>query len=158
MAAGLGEQLGEPASAPPAGPPAPPPAVDLRHDLGSMAALAALYAPYCDGINRAARLEQALELLARGRALGRRVLRPQGAHDFEFSWSAASSPQEASGCILRFPALPEVSYTFSLPTYLLVRWLMDLLEAQQGAGAQADLPEAFWRWLLVGALPPAAAT
>lgn len=142
MAAGLGEQLGQ----------------DQPQELGSLAALAALYAPYCDGVNRAARLEQALDLLARGRTGGYRTLRPEGGHDFEFSWSAGQSPQDLSACILCFPALPEVSYTFSLPTYLLVLWLMDLLEAQQGSSTPADLPESFWRWLLVGALPPAAAT
>ncbi len=148
MAAGLGEQLGEQLGQ----------AQALSQDLGSAAALVALYAPYCNGVNRAARLEQALQLMARGRVSGYRALRPGGGHDFEFSWSAAGSPQELSSCILRFPALPEVSYTFSLPTYLLVLWLMDLLEAQQGSSTPADLPEGFWRWLLVGALPPAAAT
>ena len=146
MAAGLGEQLGQDQPQ------------DLNQELGSLAALVALYAPYCDGVNRAARLEQALGLMARGRTSGRRALRPGGGHDFDFSWSAAGSPQELSSCILRFPALPEVSYTFSLPTYLLVLWLMDLLEAPQGPGTPPDLPESFWRWLLVGALPPAAAT
>lgn len=146
MAAGLGEQLGQDQPQ------------DLNQELGGLAALVALYAPYCDGVNRAARLERALELMARGRTSGRRALRPGGGHDFDFSWSAAGSPQELSSCILRFPALPEVSYTFSLPTYLLVLWLMDLLEAPQGPGTPPDLPESFWRWLLVGALPPAAAT
>ena len=146
MAAGLGEQLGHDQPQ------------NLNQELGSLAALVALYAPYCEGVNRAARLEQALDLMARGRTSGRRALRPGGGHDFEFSWSAAGSPQELSSCILRFPGLPEVSYTFSLPTYLLVLWLMDLLEAQQGSATPADLPESFWRWLLVGALPPAAAS
>lgn len=146
MAAGLGEQLGQDQPQ------------DLNQELGGLAALVALYAPYCDGVNRAARLEQALDLMARGSTSGRRSLRPGGGHDFDFSWSAAGSPQELSSCILRFPALPEVSYTFSLPTYLLVLWLMDLLEAPQGPGTPPDLPESFWRWLLVGALPPAAAT
>lgn len=146
MAAGLGEELGQ-----------DQPQV-LNQELGSLAALVALYAPYCDGVNRAARLEQALGLMASGRTSGRRALRPGGGHDFDFSWSAAGSPQELSSCILKFPALPEVSYSFSLPTYLLVLWLMDLLEAQQGSSTPADLPEGFWRWLLVGALPPSAAT
>ena len=96
MAAGLGEQLGQDQPQ------------DLNQELGSLAALVALYAPYCDGVNRAARLEQALELMARGRTSGRRALRPAGGHDFEFSWSAAASPQELSSCILHFPALLKV--------------------------------------------------
>jgi len=124
------------------------------------AALVALFAPYCDGANRAELLEQALQLLARGALEGLRRLRPEGGHRFQLTWNAAPSPLELSACTLRFPATPEVHYSFDLPTHHLVHWLMDWL-AQGGAqagpdGHPADLPASFWQWLLVGAIPPTA--
>ncbi|MFS6828105.1 type IV pilus biogenesis protein EbsA [Cyanobium sp. ATX-6F1] len=61
-------------------------------------------------------------------------------------------PQERSSCQLSFPQLPEVLYSFSVPTHQLVLWLMDLIQDRDG-GAEPDLPENFWRWLLVGEIP-----
>ncbi len=124
------------------------------------AALVALFAPYCEGANRAEQLEQALQLLADGALEGVRRLRPEGGHRFQLTWTAAPSPLELSACTLRFPATPEVHYSFDLPTHHLVHWLMDWL-AQGGAqagpdGHPADLPASFWQWLLVGAIPPTA--
>ena len=124
------------------------------------AALVALFAPYCDGANRAELLEQALQLLARGALEGLRRLRPEGGHRFQLTWNAAPSPLELSACTLRFPATPEVHYRFDLPTPHLGHWLMEWL-AQGGAqagpdGHPADLPASFWQWLLLGAAPPTA--
>ncbi|MCP9817888.1 transglycosylase [Synechococcus sp. Cruz-9H2] len=122
------------------------------HDPGQVA----LYAPYCDGVLREAWLIQALDQLAIGEIEGIRRLRPDGEHPFLLRWRAGLAPQETSHCELSFPATAELGYSFDLPTYQLVRWLMDLLEHRQPQAfgdPQLDLPEAFWRWLLLGESP-----
>jgi hypothetical protein len=116
-----------------------------------------LFAPYCGGVAREAWLELALDLLPVRRLDGRRQLRPAGSHPFELSWQPVEAPQELVACALNFPATPGLNYTFTLPAHQLVSWLMDLLEAQALRG-EADLPESFWRWLLLGESPaPSAA-
>jgi hypothetical protein len=119
----------------------------------------ALYAPYCDGVLRDTWLIQALALLAVGEIEGLRRLRPQGEHPFLLRWRAGLAPQETSFCELRFPEAPELGYSFERPTHELVRWLMDLLAQpliQPCTDPRGDLPETFWRWLLLGELPTGA--
>lgn len=111
-----------------------------------------LYAPYCGGVSREALLEQALDLLHSARTGGERPLAGSGGHRFELSWKPGGAPQEPSFCELHFPADPELIYRFSLPTHQLVSWLMDLLEDQAIRG-NGDLPEPFWRWLILGENP-----
>lgn len=135
---------------------APSSATTASQDPG----LVALYAPYCDGVTREAWLIQALDRLTLGELDGVRRLRPEGEHPFQLRWQAGLAPQETSHCELGFPASPELSYRFELPTHQLVRWLMDLLEQQSGQVFEAsacDLPESFWRWLLLGESPQATA-
>jgi hypothetical protein len=112
-------------------------------------ALSALFALYCGGVNRAACLAMALDLLPALRLNGRRLLRPAGSHPFQLSWQPVEAPQEQVACDLSFPATPGLNYSFSVPAHQLVSWLMDLLEAQDLRG-EDDLPESFWRWLLLG--------
>jgi len=57
----------------------------------------------------------------------------------------ASAPLEPHHCTLQFPQLPEFGYSFTIPGYELVYWLM-----QRETG---QLPETFWRWLLTGEQP-----
>jgi hypothetical protein len=114
------------------------------------AALVALFAPYCDGANRAAVLAQALQRLAAGSLRGARPLQPTGARPFDLRWSGEASPLEISHCTLSFPEQAEVSYSFELPAHRLVLWLMDWIEAGGG-----DLPLSFWHWLLLGVSPEA---
>jgi hypothetical protein len=117
------------------------------------AAQVALYAPYCNGINRENMLDLALQLLARGQVSGQRHLRFGEPHFFVLIWQAGSSPLELSTCEMSFPRIPEVLYSFNVPTHQLVLWLMDLIQAKVDGG-EPDLPENFWRWLLVGETPP----
>lgn len=116
------------------------------------AAQVALYAPYCNGISREEVLDQALQLLNRGRVTGQRPLRFGQPHSFELRWQAGASPLERSKCDLSFPGIPEVLYSFSVPTHQLVLWLMDLIQSRAD-GVEPDLPENFWRWLLLGEIP-----
>lgn len=121
-------------------------------------ALVALYAPYCDGMARRQQLEQALTVLQAGSLIGERRLRPSGSRRFRFSWQAAASPLDRSPASLRFEDLPDqapLDYSFELPTYRLVLWLMDWVAAGGGPGQPVDLSESFWRWLILG-LDPAA--
>lgn len=120
----------------------------VSHD----AAQVALYAPYCSGVSREEVLDQAIHLLDKRRVTGQRVLKFGAPHVFELRWQSGTSPQERSSCQLSFPHLPEVLYSFSVPTHQLVLWLMDLIQNRDG-GAEPDLPENFWRWLLVGEIP-----
>ena len=115
-------------------------------------AISALFAPYCGGVNREGWLELALDLLPAGQVSGRRQLHPAGMHPFELRWQPVEAPQEAVACVLTFPATAGLTYHFSLPSHQLVGWLMDLLEAKALRG-EDDLPESFWRWLLVGEDP-----
>ena len=122
------------------------------------AALVALFAPYCQGTTRRDALEQALDLLGQGALKGQRQLRPSGVRTFALRWRPGVAPLEPSEVALQVesgsPDVPVVDYSFSLPTYQLVLWLMDWAQSG-GAEAQADLPASFWQWLLLG-LDPAA--
>ena len=123
-------------------------------------ALVALYAPYCQGTARRQHLQRALELLATGSLQGARQLRPTGARPFNLSWRAADSPLDPSAASLHFvdgPQLPAVDYSFELPTYRLVLWLMDWVAAGGSPSLPVDLPDSFWRWLILGLDPPAVA-
>jgi hypothetical protein len=120
--------------------------------LSRNAAQVVLYAPYCGGVSQEAWLERALDLFDSAKVHGERPLRGGGSHLFELTWKAGGAPQELSFCELRFPATPEVIYRFPLPTHQLVSWLMDLLQDQALRGS-GDLPEAFWRWLILGESP-----
>jgi hypothetical protein len=48
-----------------------------------------------------------------------------------------------------------VLYSFELPTHRLLHWLMAWQAAGGAAGQPADLPEAFWQWLILGIDPHA---
>ena len=123
-------------------------------------ALVALYAPYCQGMARQADLERALNLLAVGALQGERQLRPSGSRRFNLSWRHANSPLDPSQASLRFEdavAGEPLEYSFELPTYRLVLWLMDWVAAGGQTGGAVDLPDSFWRWLILGLDPAAAA-
>ena len=122
------------------------------------AALVALFAPYCDGASRPAELAVALELMAGGVLDGQRLLRPSGFRPFSLRWQPGVAPLEPAQLALQVESgsaeEPPVQYSFSLPTYQLVRWLMEW-QASGGASARADLPASFWQWLLLGIDPNA---
>lgn len=123
-------------------------------------ALVALYAPYCQGTARRQELQRALELLAAGSLQGERRLRPTGTRPFSLSWRAADSPLDLSAASLCFADLPDLApqeYSFELPTYRLVLWLMDWVAAGGDSSQSADLPDSFWRWLILGLDPAAVA-
>ena len=125
------------------------------------AALVALFAPYCQGVAHRARLEQALDLLARSELRGRRLLRPEGERRFVLGWQAGVAPREPAQVTLEVEmpgAAAPVLYRCSLSTAQLVIWLMDWLEAGGAAQQPADLPESFWQWLILGLEPTAART
>ncbi|EDY39116.1 conserved hypothetical protein [Cyanobium sp. PCC 7001] len=101
-----------------------------------------LFAPYCGGVAQQNRLEEAVAVLMSGHWSGVRPLEGGRSHAFELHWSGEPAPLETLSLALRFPAHPSVAYDFELPGYQLVRWLMQR--------HQQELPEAFWRWLLLG--------
>lgn len=115
------------------------------------AALVALFAPYCQGASRGALLERALEWMASGQLRGERRLQPEGSRPFSLSWQAGVAPLEPAAVQLLVP--PQADYRFTLPTYQLVLWLMDWLEAGGNESTPADLPNSFWYWLLMGQAP-----
>ena len=107
-----------------------------------MAPLVPLFAPYCGGMAQQSDLLQALGSLAQGSWQGARQLEGGRSHPYRLEWQGESAPLEMLRCHLLFPAMPEMGYRFSLPAHQLVLWLV------QSAGN--DLPQAFWRWLLLG--------
>ena len=109
-------------------------------------ALVPLFAPYCGGVDLVL-LEAALGVLQQGRFSGERPLRGGEARRFELSWTGAQAPLELADCVLQFPQLPEVHYSFAVPAHRLLAWLA----ATRSATAVQDLPDAFWSWLILGA-------
>jgi len=107
-----------------------------------MAPLVPLFAPYCGGIAQPSDLLKALGHLAQGSWQGVRQLEGGRSHPYRLEWKGVSAPQEMLLCQLLFPAMPELGYRFSLPAHQLVLWLVQV----EGD----DLPQAFWRWLLLG--------
>ena len=107
-----------------------------------MAPLVPLFAPYCGGMAQQSDLLQALGSLAQGSWQGARQLEGGRSHPYRLEWQGESAPLEILHCQLLFPAMPEMGYRFSLPAHQLVLWLV------QSEGD--DLPQAFWRWLLLG--------
>ena len=107
-----------------------------------MAPLVPLFAPYCGGIAQPIDLLKALGHLAQGSWQGVRQLEGGRSHPYRLEWQGESAPQEMLLCQLLFPAMPELGYRFSLPAHQLVVWLVQI--------DGDDLPQAFWRWLLLG--------
>jgi hypothetical protein len=106
-----------------------------------------LFAPYCGGVAYQGYLEPAVAQLLQGEWSGQRAITDGSSHSFVLSWQGELAPMENLDCSLRFPALPNIGYSFTMPAYQLVYWLMQR-QAQQ-------LPVAFWRWLFTGELPSA---
>ena len=107
-----------------------------------MAPLVPLFAPYCGGIAQPSDLLKALGHLAQGSWQGVRQLEGGRSHPYRLEWQGESAPQEMLLCQLLFPAMPELGYRFSLPAHQLVVWLVQI--------DGDDLPQAFWRWLMLG--------
>ena len=107
-----------------------------------MVPLVPLFAPYCGGMAKQSELLQALGSLAQGSWQGARQLEGGRTHPYRLEWQGESAPLEMLRCRLLFPALPELGYRFTLPAHQLVLWLVQ----REGD----DLPQAFWRWLLLG--------
>ena len=123
-------------------------------------ALVALYAPYCQGMARSQDLRAALALLSACSLVGERPLRPSGARRFRLSWQPGPSPLDLATAALQFedgPGLPTLDYSFELQNYRLVLWLMDWVAAGGSADRPVDLPDSFWRWLILGLDPAAVA-
>lgn len=100
-----------------------------------------LFAPYCGGLGP--ELEQALGVLLGGRFEGMRGLSSGGAHTYELRWRGAQAPLEQASCELSFPEQPHIHYSFKVPAHHLVLWLAH-------SQATSDLPDGFWRWLILG--------
>ncbi|MFM1812856.1 MAG: hypothetical protein RLZZ336_1794 [Cyanobacteriota bacterium] len=113
----------------------------------SVAALVPLFAPYLASLGAA--LEPALQILVQGQFSGERRLQDGRSHPYLLRWSGAAAPAEPSSCNLSFPGSPAVHYSFTVPTQRLLVWLA---EADGTPGAE-DLPDSFWRWLILGEVP-----
>jgi len=113
----------------------------------SVAALVPLFAPYLG--NLGAGLEPALQILLQGQFIGERPLQDGRSHPYLLRWSGAAAPAEPSSCDLSFPRSPAVHYTFTVPTQRLLVWLA----GASGNPYGPDLPDSFWRWLILGEEP-----
>ena len=111
------------------------------------AALVPLFAPYVEALGPA--LEPSLATLLGGMFCGQRSLPEGRAHSYELRWSGVLAPLETCGCQLRFPQTPSVQYSFELPVRQLLVWLAQI----SGEGDVQDLPDGFWRWLILGEVP-----
>ena len=109
-----------------------------------MAALKPLFAPYC--AVDPSRLESALERLMAGRLEGCRPLHGTAGHPYLLSWSGGLAPLDTVRCELTFPQQNGVHYAFALQAYHLLGWLASL----DPAANPQDLPDQFWRWLILG--------
>ena len=119
-----------------------------------------LYAPHCQGMLRRPELEAALALFAAGGLRGCRRLRPSGSRPFRMDWHVVASPLVHTAVTLVFegrPGAAPVDYSFSVPSYRLVQWLMDRRSSPDPVEGLVDLPDSFWQWLIVGDEPAAVA-
>lgn len=105
----------------------------------------ALFAPYCGGLREEATLRQTLPLLHQGRFEGQRALGQGKGHDYLITWGDVRSPLAPCPCELTFPDLEGVQYSFVLPAHQFASWLMRIPPNT----APQDLPDEFWRWLLL---------
>ena len=121
-------------------------------DSVSDAALLALFAPYCGGLAREQDLRFALQTLLAWEFRGIRPREGTQGHAFQLTWKGGHAPLEMASCQLVLTASRADSYRFELVTHQLVLGLMDGLAVEPG---KADLPDAFWVWLLVGTDPEA---
>jgi len=109
------------------------------------AALVALFAPYCQGAADPVALERGLQLLAQGSL--------QGQRPFVLQWQPGVAPLEPAQAQLSVEGVgleQPVLYSFERPTHRLLHWLMAWQAAGGASGQPADLPEAFWHWLILG--------
>ena len=104
--------------------------------------LVPLFAPYCGGVSNQNTLVDSIVVLLHGSWTGERPLEGGRSHSFELRWSGEPAPLETLHCEIGFPAMPSVTYQFDLPAHQLVQCLM--------LRWQRTLPDAFWRWLLMG--------
>lgn len=109
-----------------------------------------LFAPYCGGVAYRHLLQSAVAQLHQGEWRGERLLADGRSHPFILSWQGEPAPLEPHACTLQFPERPEIGYSFTIPAYELVYWLMQREDGQ--------LPPSFWRWLLTGEQPGGAET
>jgi|Wag4MinimDraft_6_1082665.scaffolds.fasta_scaffold05009_2 hypothetical protein len=107
--------------------------------------LVPLFSPYCGGVAYQPLLQAAVAQLLRREWTGERPLSDGRVHRFVFAWQGEPAPLETLACSLSFPDLPALSYTFDMPAYQLVYWLMQRQNDQ--------LPVSFWHWLLTGTVP-----
>ena len=110
-------------------------------------ALLALYAPYCGGLSGEKDLSAALKILQSQSFDGLRTVEGASGHAYRLSWTGGQAPLETISCRLTFPSHPSLDYSFELVTHQLVSWFMQVDVQNRRSG---DLPDAFWRWLLVG--------
>lgn len=115
--------------------------------MGRLEPLIPLFAPYCGGVAYQHLLVPAMQQLLEGECRGERPVGGVRSHHFLLRWQGEPAPLEPLACTLEFPALPGQGYSFQMPAYLLVYWLMQ----RQGS----LWPDAFWRWLFTGELPAA---
>jgi hypothetical protein len=104
-----------------------------------------LFAPYCGGVAYRQLLMPAIAQLQQGEWRGERRLADGRSHALILSWQGEPAPLERLSCLLTFPQLPNLDYSFTIPGYELVYWLMQ----RQGN----ELPDSFWRWLFMGEQP-----
>jgi hypothetical protein len=104
-----------------------------------------LFAPYCGGVAYRHLLQPAVAQLHQGEWQGERRLADGRSHPFILGWQGEPAPLETLACTLQFPQLPDFGYSFTIPAYEVVYWLMQRENGQ--------FPDSFWRWLLTGEQP-----
>ncbi|MEB3158664.1 MAG: transglycosylase [Synechococcus sp.] len=109
------------------------------------AALIALFAPYCGGLEQEQALLRVLPVLAQGTFQGCRVLSADSKHDYVLSWSSVRAPLSPCRCDLNISAEPALHFCFEVQSHQLASWLMDVDSRDE----RQDLPDHFWSWLLL---------
>ncbi|WP_413406029.1 type IV pilus biogenesis protein EbsA [Synechococcus sp. MIT S9510] len=104
----------------------------------------ALFAAYCGGLRREQALRDALDQLPLGLFEGERSRGDALPHRYVLSWSPASAPLQVCRCELHFQEQSRQRYSFECPAHQLLDWLMQASEE-----GRRDLPDSFWRWLLL---------
>ena len=104
-----------------------------------------MFAPYCGGVSRQQDLSAALQILGRGALHGRRPVAGR-VDTLRTPLNSAVALMERLDFQLRFPGNPEGDFDFAVTTHQLVVWLMICSPLEP---SEPDLPNGFWKWLLI---------
>ena len=89
-------------------------------------------------------MRMALQRLPLCQFEGQRARSNAQPHEYVLKWSPVLAPLQQCRCELLFQDQLQQLYRFQCPAHQLLDWLMQAVES-----SRQDLPDTFWKWLLL---------